>query len=168
MTGVNGFSALTIDDVEHRHLAFYLGAVTRRARRDVRAIALGRGLHLGDDGKTLGQLRPSHFRILSLIPDAGVRATDLSHVADMTKQALGQFVAHLETHGYISVEPDPSDRRARIIRRTTAGNEAVALADDLYAELLTEWRVIVGKERWAAFEDVLHALALGWDTPSGT
>ena len=70
-------------------------------------------------------LRGSQFRILSMVPTTGGRRlTDLATIGDMTKQAMGEFVADLADRGYVTVEPDPSDRRVRQVSLTPSGAEA--------------------------------------------
>ena len=90
-------------------------------------------------------LRGSQFRVLSMVPLAGGRRlSDLATVAGMTKQAMGEFVADLADRGYVTVEPDPSDRRVRQVSLTPSGAEAARWAraalqrvDDLWAERLS-------------------------------
>ncbi|WP_240505286.1 MarR family winged helix-turn-helix transcriptional regulator [Nocardia mangyaensis] len=41
---------------------------------------------------------------------------------------MGELVAHLERFGYVAREPDPADRRARLIVATASGRAALALA----------------------------------------
>lgn len=164
MTSVNRLSTLLLDDVEHQHLGFLAEAVRRRLARDLFLTATARGWHLGPGG-TYPDLRASHLRLLSMLPAAGARATDLSHVAGMTKQGLGQFVGFLEERGYLASEPDPADRRARVLRRTPLGDDAVARTDQLYAEVADRWRDLLGQRRWEEFVATLRELALGWDAP---
>src|SRR6476660_3832202 len=72
-------------------------------------------------------LRGSRYRVLSMVPvEGGRRLTDLATVADMTKQAMGEFVADLAAGGYVTVEPDPADRRAKLVRLNPRGHEAAA------------------------------------------
>lgn len=98
-------------------------------------------------------LRGSQFRVLSMVPlERGRRLTDLAGVAAMTKQAMGEFVADLAEGGFVVVEPDPADRRARLVSLTPAGREAAAWAretlqsvEDLWAERLSARDVAVLK-----------------------
>src|SRR5512147_1029917 len=70
-------------------------------------------------------LRGSQLRVLSMVPlEGGRRLTDLATVANMTKQAMGEFVADLANAGYVTVSPDPADRRAKLVSLTPEGREA--------------------------------------------
>jgi len=72
-------------------------------------------------------LRGSRYRVLTMVPlEGGLRLTDLAAVAGMTKQAMGEFVADLAADGYVVVEPDPTDRRAKLVRLTDQGRTAAA------------------------------------------
>ena len=90
-------------------------------------------------------LRGSQFRVLSMVPlEGGRRLSDLATVAGMTKQAMGEFVADLAERGFVTVEPDPSDRRVRQVSLTPSGAEAARWAratlqrvDDLWAARLS-------------------------------
>jgi DNA-binding MarR family transcriptional regulator len=43
----------------------------------------------------------------------------------MTKQAMGELVAYLVERGYLETVPDPDDGRARLVRATRRGWQAV-------------------------------------------
>ena len=44
----------------------------------------------------------------------------LAERAAITKQSMAELVAHLERHGYVERVPDPTDRRAKLVRSTAA------------------------------------------------
>jgi DNA-binding MarR family transcriptional regulator len=104
-------------------------------------------------------VRGSHIRVLSLIPTDGARMTDLAARVDMTKQALGEFVAYLAQRGYLTVDPDPADGRARLVRRTARGEELKRLAERSIGSLEARWQRQVGTRRYATFKAVLRELA---------
>jgi DNA-binding MarR family transcriptional regulator len=66
-------------------------------------------------------LRAAHAQVFVAIDAEGSRLTDLAARAGMTKQAMGELVRYLEQHGYLEVEPDSRDRRAKLIRPTERG-----------------------------------------------
>lgn len=152
MTSVNGRAPLPGQDVP-RHFAVLMDAAWRAFRRE-----------LGDrmDGEvrrqaaaTGTQLRPSHLRLLSLTPPAGMRVTDLAARAGMTKQALGEFVATLQGGGLVEVAVDERDRRVRLVRPTPAGRRLRERVESAIADTERYWRAQVGEARWAAFREVL-------------
>jgi DNA-binding MarR family transcriptional regulator len=70
-------------------------------------------------------LRAAHAAPFMVIDVEGTRASELAVRAHMTKQAMGELVAYLVRHGYLEVVPDPSDGRARLVKPTARGWEAV-------------------------------------------
>src|SRR5512132_2209960 len=54
----------------------------------------------------------------------GSRLTELAERAGLTKQAVGEAATELERLGYVERVPDPSDRRAKIIKLTPSGVDA--------------------------------------------
>ena len=67
------------------------------------------------------ELRPAQLVVFQHLNAGGSRVTDLAARAQMTKQSMGALVDDLERWGYVERVPDPNDRRARIVRRTSRG-----------------------------------------------
>src|SRR5688572_23908280 len=105
------------------------------------------------------KLRGSHLRLLSLTPVEGIRPTALAVRVGMTKQSLGEFVSALEQAGYLQVEVDPQDRRARIVSPTPKGRKLQDRIEQILAELEQRWADQVGARNWATFRKVLTQLA---------
>jgi DNA-binding MarR family transcriptional regulator len=150
MSGVNGKSELAAEPPAE-HIAMLLDLASRRLRRDLNRLA--------DQLDTrYPQLRGSHFRLLQIIPAGGARITDLADMAAMTKQSLGEFVDHLEQHGYVESVRLPADRRVRLVRRTAAGDAAVADALRTIARLENHWRDELGERRYTTMRAALREL----------
>jgi len=130
------------------HIAGLLHLATRRVRAEAEARA-----------RTFQPLRASEARLLDLIPATGGRATDLALQLRISKQGLGQIVAQLVSAGYVEVLPDPADKRARLVLRTTTGDYFRKEVRSLLAEVEDRWRDEVGADRYATFRAVLHELA---------
>ncbi len=69
-------------------------------------------------------LRAAHAQVFAALSPEGSHLTALAVQAGMTKQAMGELVRYLEHHAYLHVEPDPRDRRAKLIRLTPSGRRA--------------------------------------------
>ncbi|MCU1370323.1 MAG: Transcriptional regulator, MarR family [Ilumatobacteraceae bacterium] len=106
-------------------------------------------------------MRGSFGRLLGTIPDDGARQTELADGLWITKQSLGERLRALEDRGWISIEPDPDDRRARIVRRTPEGDRIRALTEVAMAEMEAGWAAEVGAERYRTFRAVLAELSRG-------
>jgi DNA-binding MarR family transcriptional regulator len=85
-------------------------------------------------------LRAAHAPVFMAVDPDGSRVTDLAERAAMSKQAVGELIRHLETRGYLVVEQDPADRRAKRVALTDRGWDAVDLGE----------RVIAGYDAWLA------------------
>ena len=104
-------------------------------------------------------LRPSHYRLLDFTPTSGIRLTELARAANITKQALGEFVTSLETAGLVDVTTDPNDGRARLVTPTPAGRRIQTQIRHTVTAIEQELEQRVGNERWKVFCEVLDALA---------
>jgi DNA-binding MarR family transcriptional regulator len=84
-------------------------------------------------------LRAAHAQVFVALVVEGSRLTELAARAGMTKQAMGELVRYLELHGYLDVEPDSRDRRAKVIRPTELGRLAreatIAIMEECDARL---------------------------------
>lgn len=67
------------------------------------------------------ELRPCHGIVLSHLADSAKRLTELSVLCQQPKQYVGRLVDELETLGYVTRQPDPTDRRGKLIAVTERG-----------------------------------------------
>jgi DNA-binding MarR family transcriptional regulator len=103
-------------------------------------------------------IRITHGCVFGNIDPDGTRLTDLAERAFMTKQSVGEVVSDLEQRGYVERVPDPSDGRAKIIRLTGRGQEAMALGREIIDEIEQEWAERYGAAQVAALRDALEAI----------
>lgn len=144
MTRVNAFDA-------EDHIPYLLDLAHRRMQQDLEQLV---------NSKPFPDLRGSHFRLLCMIPTPGARPSVLADTARVTRPALGELVHHLEDHGYVITEADPSDGRAVIVQLTTRGRRAAAAANAAIDELKRSWAREIGPERLAALIDACAALTI--------
>jgi DNA-binding MarR family transcriptional regulator len=130
------------------HMARWLEAVARRLHADLGA----------QGGYAHPELRGSHRRLLQMIPPEGIRITDLARRADMTKQALGEFMDWLEQAGFVASGRDPADGRVRLITRTEQGDAAAIEAQHAIDAVERNWRTEIGAARYDAMKEVLRQL----------
>jgi DNA-binding MarR family transcriptional regulator len=81
------------------------------------------------------EVRYAHGSVFQFLDDAGTRVSVLAERAQITKQAMAQLVAHLEAHGYVERVPDPSDRRAKLVRTTARGRDVFSVVREFLAEV---------------------------------
>jgi DNA-binding MarR family transcriptional regulator len=111
----------------------------------------------------LPDLSPAQARILDVIPADGCRIIDLAGELRVSKQGLGQLVTQLATGGFLVIDGDASDRRAKVVRRTAEGDRVVRGVRDLLDGVEARWRDEIGAERYAIFREVLAELVGGAD-----
>jgi len=91
--------------------------------------------------------------------DAGSRLTDLAERSGLTKQAVSEVIPELEALGYLTREPDPRDRRAKIIKLTPKGRDACLTGRRLFAEIEAEWAEQFGDELLSALREAAERIA---------
>lgn len=79
-------------------------------------------------------IRLTHGAVFRRISLTGARVTDLAERAGMTKQSMAYIVDDLARLGYITVSPDPTDRRAKLVVPTKKGESLLSAARTLGEE----------------------------------
>ena len=100
-------------------------------------------------------VRAPHGHAMQFLDEEGTRVSDLARRAQITKQSMAELVAHLERHGYVERVPDPSDRRAKLVRTTAKGQELHAIARAFVAELERRWGVRLGRAKMNQLKTLL-------------
>lgn len=106
-----------------------------------------------------GDIRPTHGCVFRFVHDEGMRLTELSSLARMTKQSIGEIVDDLAGRGYVERIPDPEDKRAKLIRLTGKGEQAQATGRALFARLEQRLADRYGSDRIADLRELLEAIA---------
>jgi DNA-binding MarR family transcriptional regulator len=104
------------------------------------------------------EIRPPHGSVMQFLDDDGTRVSVLAERAQMTKQSMAELVVYLERLGYVERTPDPSDRRAKLVRATPRGRELYAIARDFVAEIEAEWTRHLGKAKMRQLRELLEEL----------
>ncbi|MBA3428290.1 MAG: winged helix-turn-helix transcriptional regulator [Actinobacteria bacterium] len=109
-------------------------------------------------------LRRVHQPILRDVLVTRQRPTEIGAKLGLSKQAINDVLREFEANGYITLEPDPDDGRAKRVVATERGwqlsNRAMALSDAVGRR----WAKHVGEERYAVFEEVLQEIVTAQDT----
>lgn len=82
----------------------------------------------------------------SLNTERGVRLGSLVESSGVTKQAISQQVAYLQERGYVVVEPDPTDSRAKLVWLTEKGRRSQEVARPEFGTVERAWRRRYGRE----------------------
>jgi DNA-binding MarR family transcriptional regulator len=103
-------------------------------------------------------VRASHDCVFRHLTPEGVRLRYLAECSQLTPPAIGEHVDELERLGYVERVPDPSDRRAKLIRPTKRGAAFMQAAYDALAEIEREWTAVVGAKALTRLRDELAEL----------
>lgn len=101
------------------------------------------------------EIRPAHSSLLRNISSTGSRVVDLAEQAGITKQSMAYLTESLQAAGYVDVEPDPADRRAKLVRLTARGDAAVTTLRRLSGAAEDELVAKLGKEKIEALRALL-------------
>ncbi|TDD41009.1 MarR family transcriptional regulator [Nonomuraea terrae] len=105
------------------------------------------------------QVRPRHGAVLAYLDVEGSRASDLAVRSGQHKQVIGTLVDELVALGYVERQPDPADRRAKLIVPTELGRDHMVKSDTLLAEMEAKHARAVGEEAYAEFKRVFKLVA---------
>ncbi len=97
-------------------------------------------------------------RVAARIAPGGTRVSELALQARVTKQSAAFLVEQLEAAGYVERVPDPTDRRARLVRLTPRAQRVAQAADAEVQRVLAEWADHVGEERLRQVYETLRDL----------
>ena len=111
---------------------------------------------LAEHGHT--EFRPAHSAVFQYLDDTGTTVSTLAERAQITKQAMGERVGHLESHGYVGRGPDPGDRRAKLVLPTDRGREVIGIAQAGAPEVERRALQLLGAERLRALREDLETL----------
>ena len=103
-------------------------------------------------------LREVHRPMLRYPPIDGMRPTDLAAHVKLSKQATNDLIRDLERMGYIRLERDPADGRARIIRYTERGWRMYRVGSGLSRDIGRRWAAKIGQRRYDQFHATLRAI----------
>ncbi|HEX3716028.1 MAG TPA: MarR family transcriptional regulator [Trebonia sp.] len=107
-------------------------------------------------------LRPGHAFALQAVGTFGATAADVGRRLGVSKQAAGKTIDRLAELGYVTrAGGDGSDRRRKLIRLTDRGREALAMSAEAFDRVRDRWAADLGRDRVAALETDLRAVASG-------
>ena len=101
------------------------------------------------------QVKPAHNAVFGALGGNGARATDLAVRAGITRQSMGEIVRDLVGLGFVTMEPDPLDRRAKLVKYTPDGVELTNGGFQHILDLEERFAEEFGAERYEQVRDVL-------------
>jgi DNA-binding MarR family transcriptional regulator len=105
-------------------------------------------------------VRPTHGCVFRFLHGDGMRLTELASLAGLTKQSVGEIVDDLTALGYLERYPDPTDKRAKLLRLTAKGKASQATGFSLFTNLEEDLGEAFGSDDIAALRTLLERVAL--------
>lgn len=102
--------------------------------------------------------KPKHSAVFAQIDPGGSRLTELANRANITPQAMGELIDELEELGYVTRQPDPTDRRAKLIVLTHEGQAAVEAGRQTIVGLEQRITEILGEKGHQKLRELLTKL----------
>jgi DNA-binding MarR family transcriptional regulator len=112
------------------------------------------------------QARISHISLTRNLDLGGTRVSELARRAGMTKQAMGELVSQCAAMRLVVTSADPSDKRARVVRFTPAGEQWLEAFRHAVDEAEREMRNEVGSMALDVLRGALALYGAGFDTLS--
>lgn len=103
-------------------------------------------------------VRPRHGAVLAYLDRDGIRATELSQRSGQHKQIVGTIVDELVDLGYVSREPDPRDRRAKLVVPTAHGLDEITKARAILDAIERRHKHALGTEAYTGFKTALQRI----------
>ena len=113
----------------------------------------------GVRGAGFRDVRPAHVTLFRWPGPDGRRPGEVAADVQISKQRINDLLRDLEHLGYLSLERDRNDSRARIIRLTPRGHRLHEIAVGIHAQIEAEWSQAIGPKRYnqlrQALDDVI-------------
>src|SRR3954470_3959153 len=130
-----------------------IGALLRLALDDVRT-----RIYRGVAAAGFDDVRAPHVTLFRWPGPDGRRPSEVAGDTQLSKQRVNDLLRELEERGYLRLEPDPTDGRARTIRLTPRGRRLHQTAVVVHADVEREWTRALGTRRFAHLRETLDAL----------
>lgn len=103
-------------------------------------------------------IRHKHGAVFANLDAEGTRPSVLAERAGMTRAAVGELVDELERLGYVRRQPDPIDRRAKLVVPTPAAHDVVRVVRLVNEEIERRFRDRLGEAAYATLRGALMAV----------
>ena len=121
-------------------------------------LAISTELHERLSAAGFDDLRPAHLVIFQHVAPEGTRITTLAERAQLTKPSIKYLVDALEARRYVERVPDPTDRRAQLVRFTERGWQQVHTALEILGDIEDDWARRLGRRKFGELRRSLVAL----------
>jgi len=143
------------DTYQHycQNLCRHLGDISRVTEQQL----MQRMVQQGYEG-----LRPTWVQVLPHISPEGTRIVDIARHQGISKQAIGQLVSEIESHGYLLRLSDEQDQRSRRIALSPRGIALIADAAKITTSVEQDFATRLGKQDFKLLSQLLRRLFRGF------
>lgn len=110
-------------------------------------------------GEGFPDIRPAHSAVFRHVERSGSRVSDLAQRASLTKQSLSYLVEDLAASGYVTLVPDPTDGRAKLVCLSARGHEVSRALLRLSRKVEDDFAARLGPAKMARLRALLAELA---------
>lgn len=137
-----------------------LGALLRLPYGHLQKIVYG-----GLAARGFPDVREAHSAVFRTVTPQGAHVSEMAERAGMTKQSMAYLVDALAAAGYVTVAPDPDDRRAKRVRLTARGEAVWEALLALSAAAEAELAARIGVAKMATLRSLLQELGAAIPQP---
>ena len=108
------------------------------------------------------EINLSHSVVLRHIDVDGTPLSVVTKRAGVSRQAVAKVARQLEALGYLATLPDPTDRRAKVLKLTPSGMRLFAACIEAYEAFEGELAQSIGRRRLEQFRNTLQMNSHGY------
>ncbi len=105
-------------------------------------------------------IRPSWGFALLAIRDGPMTSGGIAELLGVTKQAASKVVDAITAEGYVRREASSGDARVKQLVLTPRGVQLLTTAEDIYAEIESEWSSHMGRGALESLRSSVHSALL--------
>ena len=108
-------------------------------------------------------LAKAHALVFEHLDEGGTRPAEIARRSGISRQAVGQTIAHMRELGLVKLANDPTNRRARLVQPTAKGRRALERAGTGSA---AAEKVLTRRIGAARVKSLREALEADWGQPA--
>lgn len=102
------------------------------------------------------EITSAHNAVFATLPSEGARAADMATRAGITRQSMGEVIRDMVSLGFLEMNPDPDDRRAKVVGWTELGREVAQGGKAYMVELEKQFIAEFGEADYETARRVLE------------
>ena len=92
--------------------------------------------------------KPAHNSVFGNLGYEGARPAELAARAGITRQSMGEVIRELVDFGILEMTPDPTDKRAKVVRYTELGIRETAQGGDHIVDVEEQLIAALGEDEY--------------------